>query len=111
MDVRTRRQVIFILAVLAVASLVFSTIGMIKVSSWLVQRDHIIGKMHDDGFSTEAGFAAAFTVAGNLYIPVVEIAVGAVFLLLLWRELFSQSDPAHVQLDGSGSTKPVESTG
>ena len=106
-----RRFVIFGLAVFAVVSLVFTTVAMIDVSSWVVYRDTVNGQMWAEGYRWEALVSEAFHAAGDVQVPLVECVVGIAFLYMLWRELYPTDSQASFQTDAPGPTKTVESTG
>lgn len=81
------------LASLAVVSLVAVTWALIRVSAWIVHHDEVWGRMDREGAGREHWIAEWFNVAGALYLPVIEAAVGAVFLFFLWRALSAPPKP------------------
>ena len=84
---RDMKQIIMILAALAVGSLVIVTWALTRVSAWIVFHDPVWAQMDREGAKLEHSIAEAFLVARSFYIPAVEAVVGVVFLLLLWRAL------------------------
>ena len=81
------KQLIMILATLAVVSLVSVTWALTRVSAWIVFHDHVWAEMDKEGARIEHEIAESFLIARSVYIPAVEAVVGLVFLFLLWRAL------------------------
>ena len=81
------KPTIMALASLCVVSLVAVTWVLTQVSAAIVYHDRVWGQMDADGARREHSMAEMFHVAGSLHVPVIELLVGIVFLVLLWRGL------------------------
>ena len=89
---RDTKQIIMVLATLAVSALVAVTWALTRVSAWIVFHDEVWAQMDKEGAGLEHSIAESFLVARNFYIPEVEAVLGVVFLFLLWRALFARQN-------------------
>jgi hypothetical protein len=81
-----QKLVLMFLGTLAVASLLFTTWAMVRISSWIVFHDSVEYQITSkvDGFLVEAFF---FCRDGS-WLLILEFICGVFFLGLLWRRLY-----------------------
>jgi len=91
-----------LIAGFGLALLVASTWALGKISAWIVFHDPVWAQMDKEGARLEHEIAETFLVGRDFHLPAVEVVLGAVFLIFLWKLLFRQNTP------GPGIQQEVE---
>lgn len=83
------RVILFSLALLCVAALLYTSHQMCRLSSWIVSHDHVWAEMDRNGHHSEHAAAEMFHQFRLVGGVIIQSLVGFVFLALLWRHLFA----------------------
>src|SRR4029434_4641014 len=83
------RITLFVLALLCVAALIYTSQQMCRLSSWIVHHDHVWAEIDRTGHASLHYTAEAFHQRRSFGGVIIQAIVGLVFLFLLWRHLFA----------------------
>jgi len=103
--IHERKMILMCLGTMAVASLMFTTWAMVRISSWIVLHDSVEYQITSriDGFLVDAFFIGR----GGCFV-IIEGICGIAFLGLLWHTLYrsekkqSSSAPPDTSRVGAG---------